>query len=172
MDLSYGSEYKSFREEVRRFIEDNKASAPRAGIGVAAGRAGGDLIGWQAKLIEHGYAARNIPREYGGYGAEPDILKRVILDEELNAAGVSRGIGGQGPELTDRGVPVPRAMREARVWGMRQKHLPQALRKLDQRQLLRALVRAAEIDRMVKGLAKGDVWDSLLDLGMSLMPQG
>ncbi len=99
MDLSYGSEYESFREGVRRFIAENKASAPRAGIGVASGRAGGDLIGWQAKLIEHGYAARNIPREYGGYGAEPDILKRVILDEELNAAGVSRGIGGQGPEM-------------------------------------------------------------------------
>jgi DNA polymerase-3 subunit delta len=48
--------------------------------------------------------------------------------------------------------------------------LPQALRRLDQQALLRALDKAAQIDRMAKGLSKGDVWDALLDLGMSLMP--
>ena len=56
-------------------------------------------IAWQKLLIEHGYAARTIPKRYGGYGAEPDILKRVIMDEEFARAGVSAGIGGQGPEM-------------------------------------------------------------------------
>ena len=31
-----------------------------------------------------------------------------------------------------------------------------------------ALSRAARIDRMVKGVAKGDVWDELLQLGLDL----
>jgi alkylation response protein AidB-like acyl-CoA dehydrogenase len=50
-------------------------------------------------LIEHGYAARTIPKQYGGYGATPDPLIRVILDEEFARAGVSAGIGGQGPDM-------------------------------------------------------------------------
>jgi alkylation response protein AidB-like acyl-CoA dehydrogenase len=99
MDLSYGPEYEAFRDEIRAFLAEHADRAPRAGLGVAAGKAGGSLREWQALLIEHGYAARTIPKEYGGYGAEPDILKRVIIEEELNAAGVSRGIGGQGPEM-------------------------------------------------------------------------
>ena len=73
--------------------------------------------------------------------------------------------------LVDNGVSLNQAMQQARVWGARQKLLPQALRRLDQQQLLVALRNAARVDRMAKGLAKGDVWDALLDLGMSLMPQ-
>jgi alkylation response protein AidB-like acyl-CoA dehydrogenase len=99
MDLSYGPEYETFREQVRAFIAEHRDRAPRPGAGVAAGRGSSALVEWQKLLIEHGYAARTIPREYGGFGAEPDILKRVIIDEEFNAAGVSRGFGGQGPEM-------------------------------------------------------------------------
>jgi DNA polymerase-3 subunit delta len=98
-----------------------------------------------------------------GEGAAPPLVLWAISEEARAIARVR--------SLTDRGVPIAQAMRDARIWGPRQKLLPQALRKLNQRQLLRSLTRAAEIDRMVKGLAKGDVWDSLLDLGMSLMPQ-
>jgi alkylation response protein AidB-like acyl-CoA dehydrogenase len=99
MDLSYGPEYEAFRAEIRGFLTEHAEHAPGAIAGVAAGRAGKALREWQALLIEHGYAARTIPKAYGGYGAEPDILKRLIIDEELNRAGVSRGIGGQGPEM-------------------------------------------------------------------------
>jgi DNA polymerase-3 subunit delta len=73
--------------------------------------------------------------------------------------------------LVDNGVSLNQAMQQARVWGARQKLLPQALRRLDQQQLLFALRNAARVDRMAKGLASGDVWDALLELGMSLMPQ-
>jgi alkylation response protein AidB-like acyl-CoA dehydrogenase len=99
MDLSYGPEYETLRDEIRAFVAAHRERAPRAGAGVAAGRAGEAVRDWQALLIEHGYAARTIPCEYGGYGAEPDILKATIIEEELNSAGVSRGIGGQGPEM-------------------------------------------------------------------------
>jgi alkylation response protein AidB-like acyl-CoA dehydrogenase len=99
MDLSYGPRYERFRQEVRSFLAAHAASAPKGGAGVPSGRAGPALLAWQALLIEHGYAARTIPRDYGGFGAPPDILERVIIDEEFNSAGVSRGIGGQGPEM-------------------------------------------------------------------------
>jgi alkylation response protein AidB-like acyl-CoA dehydrogenase len=99
MDLNFGPEHEAFRTEVRAFLAEHGEDAPRAGAGVAAGRAGEGLLRWQKILIEHGYSARTIPQEYGGYGAEPDILKRVIIDEEFNSAGVSRGFGGQGPEM-------------------------------------------------------------------------
>jgi len=99
MKLSFGPEYEAFRGEVQRFIEKNRALSPKAGAGVSAGPASEKLRDWQRLLIENGYAARTIPKEYGGFGAEPDILKAVIIDEEFNAGGVSRGIGGQGPQM-------------------------------------------------------------------------
>ena len=99
MDLSFGPEYEDFRSEVRAFLAEHGGRAPKGGAGVAAGKASQALLEWQKLLIEHGYAARTIPKPYGGYGGDADILKRVIIDEEFNAAGVSRGIGGQGPEM-------------------------------------------------------------------------
>ncbi len=99
MDLSYGPEYEAFRDQLRVFLAEHGERAPKSGSGVAAGRASPAVMAWQALLIERGYAARTIPREYGGYGAAPDILEKVIIEEELNRAGVSRGIGGQGPEM-------------------------------------------------------------------------
>ena len=98
MDLAYGPEYEEFRATLRAFLEANRERAPRGGIGVAGGSEDPGLLAWQKLLIEHGYAARTIPKQYGGHGAEPDILKRVIMDEEFARAGVSRGIGGQGPD--------------------------------------------------------------------------
>jgi alkylation response protein AidB-like acyl-CoA dehydrogenase len=54
------------------------------------------MISWQARLIEAGYAARTIPRDYGGFGAAPDILKSRIIAEEFVRAGAPMGLSGQG----------------------------------------------------------------------------
>ena len=40
--------------------------------------------------------ARAIPKKYGGYGGEPDILKSRIIAEEFARAQISPGLGGQG----------------------------------------------------------------------------
>jgi len=88
MDLSYSPEYEVFRGEVRAFARTFGSRAPR-----------GTMDGtreWQKLLIEHGYAARTIPREYGGFGAEPDVLKSRIIAEEFIAAGLPMGMAGQG----------------------------------------------------------------------------
>ena len=53
MDLSFSAEHEAFRAEVRKFVEENNDKQPTSGP---------DTIAWQKKLIEHGYAARTIPK--------------------------------------------------------------------------------------------------------------
>ena len=93
MDLAYGPEYEAFRAEVRDFIQKHGDKAPKR-FGVS--RPSEESIAWQKLLIEHGYAARTIPKEYGGYGAEPDILKSRIIAEEFTLAKLPMGLANQG----------------------------------------------------------------------------
>ena len=67
-----------------------------------------------------------------------------------------------------RGIPVSQAMREARVWEARQSLMERALKRIGGKRLIAALKRAALIDRMIKGLERGDAWDDLLQLGLRL----
>ena len=69
MDLSYGSEYETFRTEVQTFLEKHKDTPTQGALRSE------NVLNWQRTLIENGYAARTIPKEYGGYGAEPNILE-------------------------------------------------------------------------------------------------
>ncbi len=91
MDLSFGSEYTAFRQKVRDFIEKHKDQQPKS-----SGFRQKDALAWQKLLIENGYHSRTIPREYGGYGAEPDIIKSRIIAEEFGHARMNTGLGGQG----------------------------------------------------------------------------
>ena len=93
MDLAYGERYEAFRREVRAFLEAHRPPDP----GKPLSRE--ERIAWLSLQIEHGCWARTIPREYGGHGAEPDLLETVILDEEFNRAGVARGLNAQGPSM-------------------------------------------------------------------------
>ena len=92
MDLSYGREYETFREEVKSFIQAHKHKQP----GPSDGLKSSALREWQRLLIENGYHSRTIPSEYGGFGAEPDIIKSRIIAEEFGAARMHRGFNGQG----------------------------------------------------------------------------
>ena len=94
MDLSYPKEYEEFRQQVRQFLVEHGDKGRN--MGDELGRPSEKLKDWQKLLIENGYACRTIPKEYGGYGAAPDILKNVIIGEEFNRAQVRRGISGQG----------------------------------------------------------------------------
>src|ERR1700712_4674266 len=91
MDLNETPEMAAFRGEVRGFLAAHRDD-------YAAGAAN-DLKAWQGLLIQHGYAARTIPKDYGGYGAEPDILKSRIIAEEFNAAAAPRCVANQGVSM-------------------------------------------------------------------------
>ena len=92
MDLSFGPEYEDFRDEVKTFIKDNLDDQPKPG----AGPKSEEVRQWQAKLIANGFHSRTIPAEYGGFGAEPDIIKSRIIAEEFGAAQMNTGFSGQG----------------------------------------------------------------------------
>lgn len=94
MDLQYGHEYEAFRDDIRNFIAANRHRAPP--MHSAAERPSPTALAWQQLLLERGYTARTIPREYGGFGAEPDLLKSRIIAEEFASAGVAGGLANQG----------------------------------------------------------------------------
>jgi len=96
MDLEYGKKYEAFRQQVRAFLDEHKDERPKEGVWDADRK---EISRWLSLLIEHGYWARTIPKEYGGYGAAPDLLETVIMDEEFNRAGVARGLNAQGPSM-------------------------------------------------------------------------
>jgi alkylation response protein AidB-like acyl-CoA dehydrogenase len=93
MDLNFTAEYEDFRADVRAFLDKHKADAPvMANVGLRSEK----RLKWQRILLEHGYAARTLPKQYGGFGAEPDALKQRIIAEEFARAKVPGGIAGQG----------------------------------------------------------------------------
>ena len=124
MDLEYSPEYRAFQAEVRAFLDEHKHKAPRPGAAVP-GQPPNTAKAWQQLLIEHGYAARTIPKEYGGYGAEPDVLKTRIIAEEFARARVPPGHSGDNrlvPTVLELGTEeqkrwlVPPSVRGEMTW--------------------------------------------------------
>ncbi|MEO1322045.1 MAG: acyl-CoA dehydrogenase family protein [Pseudomonadota bacterium] len=96
MDLSLSAEYEAFRDEVAALLVANKDKAPTQ---ADRGMKNQKRLDWQKWLIENGLAARTIPEAYGGYGAEPDILKSRIIAEEFARTGLPKGIANQGVSM-------------------------------------------------------------------------
>jgi alkylation response protein AidB-like acyl-CoA dehydrogenase len=114
MDLTLDQRYLDFRAQVQSFIAANRADAPPAVTIRDRGAPTPAALDWQRRLIEAGYAARNIPAEYGGFGAPEDILENSIIHEEFSAAGVQAGLTGIGimmlvPTLLEVGTAEQKA---------------------------------------------------------------
>jgi len=95
-----------------------------------------------------------------GEGAGLPLVLWAIAEEARGLLRVQAAVAA--------GAPVQQAMRDARVWGERARVMPKALRRCSGAQLAEALAHAARIDRMAKGLARGDAWDELRQLGLRL----
>lgn len=74
----------------------------------------------------------------------------------------------QAKAAVAEGRPVDLVLKEARVWGARQPLFKRAMQRIGVDQARAALRLAARIDRMVKGIGTGDVWDEFLRLGLLL----
>jgi alkylation response protein AidB-like acyl-CoA dehydrogenase len=107
VDLSLPPRYLAFREELRAFLDAQAATAPSSRVGAETGP--DELRHWQRTLVEHGFVGRTIPKEYGGYGAELDLLEAVLIEEEFGERGVSLGMQSQGI-----GMLVPTLLRYGR----------------------------------------------------------
>ena len=87
MDLSFSEQDRAFQAEVRSFLEeawpqemqDKKA---RSALGKLSKE---DLVGWQKRLAEKGWAATNWPTEYGGAAFTP--TQSYIWDAERARVG-------------------------------------------------------------------------------------
>ena len=93
MKLDLDPEYEAFRADVSETLTKNRHLAPTS---EDKGYKNARRIAWQKLLIEHGLAARTIPKAYGGYGGEADILKARIIAEEFARSRVPGPMAGQG----------------------------------------------------------------------------
>jgi len=93
-------------------------------------------------------------------GVAPPLVLWAIAEEIRALWNISGALAA--------GKPLPTALRDARVWGRRADLMPSAVRDVRLPDLEQALLHAADVDRLIKGLARGDVWDELLQLGLRL----
>lgn len=95
-----------------------------------------------------------------GEGTALPLIVGVLAGQIRALLAVRRG--------RDAGRPLAQLMNQARIWGSQQKLAEEAVGRLGTKQLIRALRQAARIDRIGKGVAAGDAWDELLQLGVRL----
>jgi len=112
MDLEFGSEYDEFTKDVESFCKEysnaiittanDKKLDMHDALSGNSNEKSGKIVNrsdWQRLLIEKGYFARSIPKEYGGYGGEPDIIKSRIIATEFSKHKVPNAMGGQGIDM-------------------------------------------------------------------------
>nr|WP_286206686.1 DNA polymerase III subunit delta [Thauera linaloolentis] len=96
-----------------------------------------------------------------GEGAAPPLVLWTLANETRTLASLCAG--------RDAGQPLPALFKAERIFDpRRQQALGRALGRLNQGRLRAALMHAARIDRMIKGLVAGDVWDEFLQLALRL----
>lgn len=93
-------------------------------------------------------------------GEAPPLVLWAMTEEVRALAHVKAG-------LAER-KPLEGLLKEARVWGARQALFKKALPRIAATQATAAMQLAAKIDRQIKGIGQGDVWDDFLRLGVLL----
>ncbi len=90
-------------------------------------------------------------------GMAPPLILTTLAEQIRTLIFICKGLNA--------GKPTAQLMTEARIWGDRQKLMLAAARRIGLKSLTLALLHAAKIDRISKGVCKGDTWDELLQLG-------
>jgi DNA polymerase-3 subunit delta len=105
---------------------------------------------------------KRLARVLQGLRGEGEAPNRVLWAMGEDVRAVLRLQRAQGRSAQD-------VFREFRIWGEpRQRALVAAARRLKEEIAEQALAQAAAVDRLVKGLRKGDAWEELLQLGLRL----
>ncbi len=93
-----------------------------------------------------------------GEGSPPPLILATLAEQIRQLIIIRKGL--------DSGMAPAQLMKEARLWGDRQKTMTTAAKRIDLKSLMQGLLHAAKIDRVIKGVAKGDIWEELLQLGL------
>lgn len=91
-------------------------------------------------------------------GTAPPLIITVLAEQIRALIHIHDGL--------DKGKPTAQLLKEARIWGSRQQVVMKAVRRFSPKLLKLALIHAANIDRINKGITKGDVWDEIMQLGL------
>jgi alkylation response protein AidB-like acyl-CoA dehydrogenase len=106
VDLNDTPEQASYRQEVRAWLEENKAQAPPRSGSYEDTDYVGARRAWQRRLAEAGLAGVTWPPEFGGRALGP--IEQVTVNQEISRAGVPGildviGIGMLGPCIIAHG---------------------------------------------------------------------
>lgn len=93
-------------------------------------------------------------------GEAPPLVLWAMCEEIRALATIRAGL--------DAGRPLDQLLKDAKVWGPRQVQIKKALQRLSRNTLETALKHAGRIDCLIKGIGRGNLWDELLQLGLSL----
>lgn len=96
MDLSYGADAETYREEVRAFLKESWA--PAAALRGAELKA--YIAEFRLKATERGYLHRAIPKQYGGSEQPVDVIRAQVIREEFQRARAPMEMGGNGMNMT------------------------------------------------------------------------
>lgn len=91
-------------------------------------------------------------------GTAPPLIITILAEQIRTLILIHNGM--------NKGKPIAQLMKEARIWGSRQQIVMKAVRRFTPKSLKLALLHAANIDRISKGIAKGDIWDEIMQLGL------
>ena len=94
MNLAMTEKHRAIQADVQAFIRAHGHNSPKPGGGRK--RPDRKTLDWQKLLVEHGYAARTVPREYGGFGADPDVLDLAVIADAFSRANLYQGLTNQG----------------------------------------------------------------------------
>lgn len=93
-------------------------------------------------------------------GEAPPLVLWAMSEEIRALASLRIGL--------DSGRPADLLLKEAKIWGPRQALVKRAVQRLSSQALEGALKQASRIDCLIKGIGRGNLWDELLRLGMSV----
>jgi len=108
-----------------------------------------------ADMVRYGRILKGLE----GEGMAPPLILAVLLEQTRLLLKVHLLMD------VNKGMPIEQAMVALRIWPARQKLMLNVIQRVRYSQLVQALRQAALIDRVIKGVEKGDIWEEFLNLG-------
>lgn len=93
-----------------------------------------------------------------GEGAAIPLILTILTAQIRSLINIRKGL--------DSGKPITQIMKETKVWGHRKKFMESTAKRVGLKLLVKTLLHTAKIDRINKGITKGDAWDELAQLGL------
>lgn len=112
----------------------------------------------EAMLMADAVRVTRILEGLRGEGVAPPLILWAVSEDIRALLKIINGL--------EQGKALQQLLREVRVWGARQELMQRAAKRSSKNMLEDALLQAARLDRMIKGLASGNIWDEFLQLGL------